>query len=82
MAHKKKDNTMPSIECSNEECGIEFDVVLAQLDKESNGTSGNHTTSYTYTGEVKCPECECSQDVEYITDELDDTGEILTIERV
>lgn len=73
---------MPSIECSNEECGIEFDFDLAQLDKESNGTSGNHTTSYTYTGEVKCPECKCGQDVEYITDELNDTGEILTIERV
>ncbi len=82
MAYKKRDNTMPSIKCSNEKCGIEFDVVLAQLDKESNGSSGNHTTSYTYTGEVKCPECECSQNVGYITDELDDTGEILTIERV
>jgi len=73
---------MPSIECINEECGIEFNFDLAQLDKESNGSSGSHTTSYTYTGEVKCPECGCDQDVECITDELDDTGEILTIEIV
>lgn len=73
---------MPSIDCNNEECGIEFEFELSQLEKESNGSSGSHTTSYTYDGEVHCPECGQGQEVEYTTDESDETGDIFSIERV
>lgn len=73
---------MPSIECDNEECGTEIDVELSKLHCESNGSSGNHTTSYTYTGVVVCPECEHSHDVEYLTDESDETEDIFSIERI
>ena len=45
-----------SIYCGHEECSIEFDVNLANFDCENDGASGNHTTFYTYTGSVACPE--------------------------
>ncbi|EMJ7519433.1 hypothetical protein QPK77_08125 [Providencia rettgeri] len=73
---------MPTIECNNDEpeCGCEIDVDLKTLECESNGSSGSHTTSYTYTGTVICPECEYENEVEFITEELDDTREILSCE--
>lgn len=68
---------MPSVDCNNEKCGIEFDVDLNMLEKESNGSSGTHTTSYTYTGTVQCPKCQYANEVSFLTDELNDTDEIL-----
>lgn len=68
---------MASTTCDNEECGIEFEFDLNTLECESNGSSGTHTTSYTYSGEVTCPECGSSKEVSVDTDELDDTGEIV-----
>lgn len=69
---------MPSIDCSN--CETEFDVDLSLLERESNGSSGNHTSSFTYTGAARCPHCQYENEVSFLTDELDDTGEILSIE--
>jgi hypothetical protein len=66
--------------CSNPECEHDIDVDLSLLDAESNGSSGSHTTSFTYTGTVTCPECEHDTEVTIDTDECDDTGEILSIE--
>lgn len=60
-----------SITCS--ECEKEFDVEEAKLKRVSNGSSGSHTTSYTTSGEVECPHCES-------LNEVDDTGEVLTID--
>lgn len=66
--------------CSNPECEYELDVDLSQLHCESNGPSGNHTTSYTYTGVVTCPECGNQRDVTVETDECDETGDIFSRE--
>jgi hypothetical protein len=66
--------------CSNPECEYDIEVDLNLLECESNGSSGSHTTSYTYTGTVICPECEHDTEVTIDTDECDDTGEILSIE--
>jgi len=68
---------MPTTECTNEECMREFEYDLNDLDRESNGSSGTHTTSYTYSGAVECPHCETYNELEFETDEVDDTGEIL-----
>lgn len=80
---------MPTIDCGNEECGDrgdeicghEIDVELKKLERESNGSSGSHTTFYTYTGTVMCPVCGYENEVEYITDEDNETGEIYSCER-
>ncbi len=66
-----------SIECNNENCGTEIEVDLNTLECTSNGSSGSHTTSYTYEGSVTCPECGTEHEVCIHTDEVDDTGEIL-----
>ena len=66
------------IECTHEDCGISFEIDLNELEQESNGSSGSHTTSYTYEGTVSCPENH-EQEVCIITDEVDDTGEILEV---
>lgn len=64
---------MPSTECNN--CGTEFEVNLDSLEKTNAGPAGNHTTFYTYAGEVKCPACGDSKAVEYTTEECDETGD-------
>lgn len=66
------------MECSN--CSNEIDVDLSALECESNGSSGSHTTSYTYTGTVTCDECGAETEVTIVTDEENDTGEILSKE--
>jgi len=71
-----------SIECNNEDCGEEFSVDLDMLSKESHGASGNHTTSYSYKGAVQCPDCDHFQEVEFVTDESDETEEKLSINKV
>jgi len=68
------------MECLNVECTHEPQIDLSSLDCESNGSSGNHTTSYTYTGFIVCDKCKTECEVTVITDELDDTGEVLSIE--
>lgn len=72
---------MPAIDCGNDDCGCEIDVELSTLNSENNGSSGTHTTWYTYTGSVTCPECEYENEVTFTVDVLDDTGEVLTCER-
>jgi len=68
------------IDCSNENCENELDIDLNSLECESNGSSGSHTTSYTYTGIVVCPDCSAEIDVIIDTDECDDTEDILSYE--
>ncbi|OZS41836.1 hypothetical protein [Photobacterium sanguinicancri] len=67
------------MECSNEACLQEIDIDLSLLDCESNGSSGNHTTSYTYTGVITCDNCQIEHEVTINTDEVDDTGEVIDI---
>lgn len=68
------------MECRNETCINELEIDLSSLDCESNGSSGTHTTSYTYTGLIICDDCQAEHDVIIHTDELDDTGEVLSID--
>ncbi len=74
---KTKGNIM---QCSNEKCENEFNIDLNSLNCESNGSSGSHTTSYTYTGVVTCQICNTEHDVSINADECDDTDEILSID--
>ena len=66
------------MEC--EKCGFELDIDLNSLEYENNGSSGNHTTSFTYYGTLSCSNCSYDNEVTIDTDECDDTGEILIIE--
>ena len=68
------------MECANEKCRTEIDINWETLECENNGSSGNHTTSCTYTGIVTCGECGYEHDVTIDTDEDNDTGEILSSE--
>lgn len=68
------------MECSNETCMNELKVNLSTLDRESNGSSGTHTTSYTYTGVITCDDCQTENEVTVDTDEVDDTGEIVSMD--
>ncbi len=68
------------MECRNETCLNELEIDLSALNCVSNGSSGTHTTSYTYTGLVICGDCQTKHDVIINTDQLDDTGEILDID--
>ncbi len=68
------------MECPNDNCSHEFDIDLSELERESNGNSGSHTTSYSYTGCVVCPECGDESEVNIDTDEVDDTGEVLSFD--
>lgn len=43
----------------------------------SNGSSGSHTTSYTYSVNFICWRCKHENNVTIHTDEVDDTGEVL-----
>lgn len=43
----------------------------------SNGSSGNHTTSYTYSAKFVCWRCKHENNVTIDTNEVDDTGEVL-----
>lgn len=44
---------------------------------KNNGSSGHHTTSYTYSANFICWRCKRENNATIFTDELDDTGEVL-----
>lgn len=67
------------IQC--EECGQMIGVNFDELDRDCNGSSGDGTTSFTYSGDLKCLSCGTNNFVEIDTDELDGTDEILDYER-
>ncbi|NVZ07940.1 hypothetical protein HW932_01520 [Allochromatium humboldtianum] len=71
---------MPMITCSNEECGAEIKFDLSQLEIEDSQPSGNHTTQYSASGEVLCNKCNTETEVNCVWDELNDTGEILSLD--
>lgn len=64
--------------CSNNNCDNELEINLSDLECESNGSSGTHTSSYTYEGSITCPKCGEENEVVIDTDEDNDTGEILS----
>lgn len=66
------------MECKKEQCDQELNINYSSLDCESNGSSGTHTTSYTYTGIVTCDACGTKNEVIIDTDEDNDTNEILS----
>lgn len=71
---------MPTITCSNDECGAEIEFDLTQLEVEQSEPSGSHTTQYSGSGEIVCKACPTVTEVNCVWDQLDDTGEVLTID--
>jgi len=65
------------ITCKNKKCGNSFKLDISDLESEST-PSGNHTTQYLVTGTIYCPSCKHEMEIEYIYDELNDTGETLS----
>ena len=61
--------------CNN--CRTKFKIDYSTLECENNGASGSHTTSYTYTGTLVCPNCNGENDVSFDIEKVNDTGEIL-----
>ena len=73
---------MPNVTCNNNECSEEIVFSLSKLEIEDSEPSGNHTTQYSATGEVSCNICNNQTEVSCVWDELDDTGEILSLDFV
>lgn len=73
---------MYSIECSNNDCGQDIPVDFQSLEWESEGESGTYSTAYVLSGLVTCPDCNTIREVEYLLDVCDDTGEILSVDRL
>lgn len=71
---------MPTISCSNEECGVEIKFDLSQLEIDDSEPSGNHTTQHSGSGTVKCKSCNTETEISCVWDELNDTGEILSVD--
>lgn len=71
---------MPTITCSNNECGQNIEFDLSALEVEESESSGNHTTQYSGSGTIECKNCGSETEVSYIWDVLDDTGEVLSFE--
>lgn len=71
---------MPTITCSNNECGQNIEFDLSALEVEESESSGNHTTQYSGSGTIECKNCGSETEVSYIWDVLDDTGEVLSVE--
>lgn len=71
---------MPTITCSNDECSEEIEFNLSELEIEDSQPSGNHTTQHSASGEVSCKNCNSQTEVNCVWDELDDTGEILSLD--
>ena len=69
------------VTCTNEKCLHEITVNEAILESEGN-SSGNHTTQYSLTGTIDCPICKNTMEISYLSDESDDTGEILTTDLI
>ena len=68
-----------TITCTNVKCKKEFTLKIDNLEMECN-SSGNHTTQCLATGTIYCTLCNHEMEVQYLFDELDDTGEILSEE--
>lgn len=61
------------------ECGkCEAENNVNDVECSSNGSSGTHTTSYTYSAFFICWRCKHENDVTIHTDEDSDTGEVLS----
>ncbi len=71
---------MPTITCSNDECGQDIDFDISSLDIEQSESSGNHTTQYSGSGTFECADCGTETEVNCVWDEVDDTGEILSFD--
>lgn len=71
---------MPTITCSNDECGQDIEFYLSILEIEDSQPSGNHTTQHSGSGTVECASCGAETEVNCVWDELDDTGEVLSID--
>ncbi|GIU52837.1 hypothetical protein TUM4438_46360 [Shewanella sairae] len=71
---------MCSVICSNGECQHVITVNLDDLDRESDGFSGTHTTWYRYEGYVACSQCKHVTGVCFVADVDDETDEILSVE--
>lgn len=71
---------MPTTTCSNDECGQDIDFDLSTLDIEDSESSGSHTTQYSGSGTIECPNCGAETEVSCVWDVLDDTGEVLSID--
>ncbi|CAM4145853.1 hypothetical protein SHAQ108633_15985 [Shewanella aquimarina] len=71
---------MPTITCSNDECGKEIEFSHSDLKVEDSEQSGNHTTQYSASGKVSCNNCNSQTKVSCVWDELNDTGEILSFD--
>lgn len=59
-------------------CDANNNVNDNDVDCSSNGSSGSHTTSYTYSANFTCWRCKRENDVTIHTDEVDDTREVLS----
>lgn len=70
---------MPTITCSNNKCDQAIEFNLSNLEVDDSEPSGNHTTQYSGSGIVQCSKCDKETEVRCIWDQLDDTGEILSI---
>lgn len=66
--------------CSNENCDFDLEIDITQLDIEESETSGNHTTQYSGSGTMMCPECNTENEIDATWDVLNDTDEILSID--
>jgi len=71
---------MPTVTCSNDECGQDIEFNLSALDIEDSQPSGNHTTQHSGSGTFECQNCGVETEVSCVWDELDDTGEVLSID--
>ncbi|MDM7858963.1 hypothetical protein [Thiopseudomonas acetoxidans] len=71
---------MRTVTCSNEECGADIEFGLEQLEIEDSQPFGSHTTQHSSSGAVVCENCNSATDVRCVWDELNDTGEILSID--
>lgn len=71
---------MPTITCSNNECGMEIEVNISEIEIEDSQPSGNHTTQHSGSGTVKCKNCGTETEFTCVWDESDDTDEILSFE--
>jgi hypothetical protein len=77
---KYNEKCMPKITCSNEDCVVEIEFDLFQLEIEASQPSVNHTTQHSAFGEVVCKRCNTKTEVSCVCDELNDTGEVLSID--
>ncbi|MFA6177928.1 MAG: hypothetical protein WC694_03510 [Candidatus Paceibacterota bacterium] len=68
-----------TITCTNEKCSKKFEVDNTDLEIIPS-PSGNHSTQYLASGTIYCPSCTHEMEIEYLFDEVNDTGEILSEE--